>query len=72
MSLIRLTPCSSNQKLRLEPWCKPEITGGQRHVKQETLVGSLRTLSYVVLVALAAAFVYVSYIALTHWTGIGV
>lgn len=34
--------------------------------------GTARIISYVVLLAMAGAFVYVGYITLTHWTGIGV
>lgn len=38
----------------------------------ESLFVPVRILSYVVLVAMAVAFLYVCYIALTHWAGIGV
>lgn len=34
--------------------------------------GTMRIIGYVVLATMLAAFVYVAYITLTHWAGIGV
>jgi hypothetical protein len=36
------------------------------------MYGTMRIVSYVVLLAMVGAFVYVAYITLSHWTGIGV
>jgi hypothetical protein len=41
-------------------------------MNSQAAASSLKILSYVVLLAMAATLVYAAYIALTHWSGIGV
>ena len=48
---------------------RPEDTEA---VNNNTLFGSLRVLSYVVIAAMAAALLYAGYISLANWAGIAV
>jgi hypothetical protein len=42
------------------------------HMNLSATFSSFKVVGYVVLLAMAAVIIYAAYIALTHWSGIGV